>query len=96
MAQFKLKTELARYLRDCPEEGHEQPSQASSSSAYHGPSWRVSDRLSEQDIAHLNAAFKAGTPKRVLAERYGIGLGSAKKLLRVRGVKQRSRYDLQK
>jgi hypothetical protein len=35
-------------------------------------------------------AFQSGTPKHVLAERYGIALRSLKKLLREEGVKRKS------
>ncbi len=38
-------------------------------------------------------AFKAGTPKRVLAKHYDINLRSLKKLLREEGVKRKSRWD---
>src|SRR5260370_17112812 len=55
---------------------------------------RICDRLSDQDIAQLIASFKAGTPKRILAEQFGSGIKSVKKLLRERGVRRRSRYDL--
>jgi hypothetical protein len=36
-------------------------------------------------------AFKAGTPKHVLAKRYDMKLRSLKKLLREEGVKRKSR-----
>jgi hypothetical protein len=38
-------------------------------------------------------AFKAGTPKHVLAKRYGMNLRSLKKLLREEGVRRKSRWD---
>ncbi len=37
---------------------------------------------------------KTGTPKRILAEQFGIGIKSVKKLLREHGVRRRSRYDI--
>ena len=44
--------------------------------------WRVSDRLSEVELRQLVTDFVAGTPKRRLAERYGISESSVKKLIR--------------
>jgi len=38
-------------------------------------------------------AFKAGTPKHVIAKHYDINLRSLKKLLREEGVKRKSRWD---
>ena len=52
--------------------------------------WRVVDRISEIDLEGLVAAFTAGTPKRKLAERYGISESSVKRLLRQRGASKRS------
>lgn len=89
--RFNLKSELATFIRDHPVDS-QQPN-AQLSSAYHGPRWRVGDRLSERDVATLIAAFKAGIPKHVLAEQYGIGLWSVKKLLREHGATKRSWYD---
>jgi hypothetical protein len=37
--------------------------------------------LSDTDLVELVAAFRSGTPKQVLAERYGISLSSVKRLL---------------
>ena len=94
LIRFKLKNELARYLRDHPPDT--LWSRPKLSPLYHRPrSVAITDRLSEQDVTKLIAAFKAGTPKRVLSERYAIGLTSVKKLLREHGVKKRSRYDSQ-
>ena len=50
---------------------------------------RVRDRLTDADIELLIAEFLAGTSKRVLAERYGIGLTSVKGILRKHGVRRR-------
>ncbi|WP_163513579.1 helix-turn-helix domain-containing protein [Fodinicola acaciae] len=44
--------------------------------------WRVADRLNEDEIRLLIAAFMAGTPKVQLAKQYGISLSSVKRLLR--------------
>ena len=91
--RFKLKNELARYLQEHPPD--EMRAYPAPSPLYHRPrSVVLKDRLSDQDVAELIAAFKAGTPKRVLAERYDIGPTSVKKLLREHGVKKLSRYDL--
>jgi hypothetical protein len=57
--------------------------------------WRVCDRPTEQDIVRLIIAFRIGAPKQVLAERYGIGMKSVKKVLRQYGARKRSRYDVE-
>lgn len=44
--------------------------------------WRVSDRLSEDQLRQLVDAFRTGTPKRKLAEDYGISESSVKRLIR--------------
>lgn len=51
--------------------------------------------MSEQDIADIVRAFRAGTAKHVLAKRYGINLRSLKKPLREEGVKRRSWKDVE-
>jgi FixJ family two-component response regulator len=52
--------------------------------------WRVGDRLSGADTEQLIAAFRAGTPKRMLAERYGISESSVKRLIRQHGTSKLS------
>ena len=93
LTRFKLNAQLARYLQECPPAP--EPAPDPSLPSYHASPWRVRDRLSDQDIAHLIAAFKAGTPKHELAKRYGIALRTLKKLLRAHGVKRTSRWDIQ-
>jgi hypothetical protein len=39
-------------------------------------------RLTEAEMAELVASFRAGTPKYVLAERYGISPSSVKRILK--------------
>jgi hypothetical protein len=62
--------------------------------------WRLGDRLYEADMERLIAAFTAGTPKRKLAERYGISESSVKRLIRQHGASKASsglsRYRLMK
>jgi hypothetical protein len=95
---FRLSEQLARYLRE-----RESPTESACVvpiptvrvSSYRAPAWRVLDRLSEEDVTQLVTAFKTGIPKRVLAERYGIGIKSVKGLLRERGVRRRSKWDIQ-
>jgi hypothetical protein len=70
-----------------------KPQRAPSLYPRHASRQRVRERLGEQSIADLVAAFKAGVPKRALADRYGINLKSIKQLLRDAGLKKRSRYD---
>lgn len=96
LARLNLNPHLARYLRGLPGTYAKPATPTHAPSSYHRPRrWRIRDRLSEQDIAALIVAFKAGTPKRVLAQRYGIAERSLKQLLRERGVKRRSRWDIQ-
>lgn len=56
--------------------------------------WRVSDRLSNQEISMIVMAFSHGTSKRELAERYGISESSVKRLLRWAGVRRPSWNDI--
>jgi hypothetical protein len=95
--QFRLNEQLARYLRERDTQAESAcvaPVSTTRVSSYHAPTWRVRDRLSQEDLDQLVAAFKAGTPKHVLAERYGIGIKSVKGLLRERGVRRRSKWDM--
>jgi len=48
------------------------------------------DRLGEADIEQLIAAFASGTPKRDLADHYGISESSVKRLVRQHGVSKKS------
>lgn len=52
--------------------------------------WRVRDRLTDEEVQTLFADFLAGTSKRELAERYGISFGAVKDLLRRHGVRRTS------
>jgi hypothetical protein len=58
-----------------------------------GTDWRLSDRLSDKDVQAIINEFLAGTPKRVLAARYGVCLGSIKNLLRRRGIRRDGRRN---
>lgn len=53
---------------------------------------RLEDRLSTADMQALVDAFKAGTAKWKLAEQYGIGLSSVKRILARHGVKKQRGY----
>ena len=53
---------------------------------------RVRDRLTDADIELLIAEFLAGTSKRVLADRYEIGLSSVKNILRKHGARRANRH----
>lgn len=93
---FKLNSQLAEFLRKHSAELQQPTSVSSPQSIYRRyRHWRVRDRLSPQDIRDLVRAFKAGTPKHDLAERYDINLGSLKKLLREEGVTRKSWRDIQ-
>lgn len=56
--------------------------------------WRVSDRLSDQEVSMIVMAFSRGTPKRELADRYDISESSVKRLLRSAGVRRRTWNDI--
>jgi hypothetical protein len=89
---FKLNPDFARYLL----EHHATVTKAHRAPLlypHHASKRSVRERLGEQNIADLVAAFKAGVPKQVLANRYGINLKSVKQLLQDAGVKKRSRYE---
>lgn len=88
---LQLNAQLLRYPQEDHEADEQQPMPNPAQLSYHRHRrWRVRNRLSEQDIAEMVSACKAGTPKPVLAKRYGIALRSLKKLLREEGVKRRS------
>lgn len=54
--------------------------------------WQVSDRLSPKDVKTLVTSYLSGNTIRALAEQYGIGASSVKRLLRKHGArKQRPR-----
>jgi hypothetical protein len=91
LTRYKLNKEVARYHRDHPIPY--KPAPYTRSSAYHSPHPRIRDRLSEEGIAELIAAFKSGVSKHILTGQYGIGMQSLQNLLRKHGVKRRSRYD---
>lgn len=85
----KLNPALRRYLRDWrlrdPDEARARAATAVKPSPERVS--RVSDRLSEAEQQALIASFQAGTSKQKLAERYGIGMSSVKRLLREHGVR---------
>lgn len=91
---FKLNPEVRRYLDEPPDTPAAESGQQPSCPTYPPRrKWRIKNRLSEQKIAELIAAFLAGTPKRELATRYGIGWQSVKNILREHGVKKPSGWN---
>jgi hypothetical protein len=92
---INLNAELVRVIREGPGEvAHLSVNQTDLSSHRHRR-WKIRDRFSEDEIAEMVSAFKAGTPKHVLAKRYDMNLRSLKKLLREEGVKRKSWKDVQ-
>jgi hypothetical protein len=79
-----LNRELAKFVKDFANGAVSRPLGGSTRS-YHSPKRRIRERLRAQDIAELIAAFKAGAAKWKLAEQYGIGIKSVKRLLREEG-----------
>jgi hypothetical protein len=91
---FRLNPTLAAYLRERAEGVDGVPVvelPAGAPPSYVTRLWRIADRLSEEQIAALIDAFVAGTPKHVLATRYGVSLTAVKDLLRARGVRGKNR-----
>jgi hypothetical protein len=84
LRRFKLNHELQRYRRDW-RAGVKQTVPPTSAYARTRPSRLMRHRLVDQDIAALVRAFRRGTPKHMLAERYGISLTSVKRELRGHG-----------
>ena len=68
--------------------GQDQDSLSPAVSGRVSRTWRVRDRLTEADVQALIGEFLAGTPKRVLAERYAISIGTVKNILRKHGVRR--------
>jgi hypothetical protein len=90
---YKLNKRLATYLRG----GQVQlPFIQRPSPHYTSVTHRrlLRDRIDEKEVTELVRLFKAGATKAQLAKQCGIGVGSVKKLLRQRGVKKKSRYDM--
>ena len=52
------------------------------------PNWRVKDRLSNDDIETIIAAYQVGASIQELSERYGISWSSVKTLLRQRRIRR--------
>jgi len=69
-------------------EPNEQQDQLPSADGPTPATWRVSDRLSPADVKALIKSYLAGDTIRVLAERYGIGTSSVKRLLRKHGARK--------
>lgn len=92
---FKLNAQLTAFLRNKSGEFEQSSPTRSTPSYRRRRRWRIRDRLSQQQIAAIVKAFKAGTAKHVLAKRYDINLRSLKKLLREEGVKRKSWNDVQ-
>lgn len=48
------------------------------------------DRFSAEELQSMIDLFRSGTPARIVAERYGVGVRSVKRLLHARGVRRRA------
>src|SRR5436309_12922993 len=86
LSEFNLNAQLARVLRAEPGSNPKSPLNPVDLSYHRHRRWKIRDRLSADEIAEIVGAFKTGTPKHVLAERYGMNLRTLKKLLREEGV----------
>lgn len=78
---------LTRNLRASLEGGAET-SVSVRSDRMPGPSRRIADRLGEPQIRTMVADFQAGEPSWRLAEQYGIGQTSVKRILRERRARR--------
>ncbi|MGH3974832.1 MAG: helix-turn-helix domain-containing protein, partial [Pseudonocardiaceae bacterium] len=47
------------------------------------------DRFSAEELQAMIDLYRSGTPARMVAERYGVGVRSVKRLLHGRGVRRR-------
>src|SRR5579859_4712890 len=95
LRQLQLNAQLLRYIQEDRKAGAQSLALSPSALSYHRHRrWRLWNRLSEEDIAEIVQAFKAGTVKHILAERYNINLRSLKRLLREKGVKRKSWKDI--
>jgi len=73
-ARYQLERAIAT---DDPSERFSRQSDSKNA----GHAWKLSDRLSEDDVAAIVAAWKAGTPRRKIAENFGISQASVHRLL---------------
>lgn len=87
--------QLVRVLREGPAAVPPAPRNPSDVSCQRHRRWKIRDRFSDDESAQMVGASKGGTPKHVLAKRYGMNLSSLKKLLREEGVKRKSWRDIQ-
>jgi hypothetical protein len=93
--RYSNRSDLQERLDKAHHIAHERrgPSQGSDGDFVSGGAsdvWRLSDRLSEEDVEEIILLFLAGTPKRVLAEQFGASLSSIKALVRQHGVRRTS------
>ena len=95
LSELNLNAQLVRVLREGPASVPSTSLNHSHVSRQRHRRWKIRDRFSDDEIAQMVKAFKAGTPKHVLAKRYGMNLRSLKKLLREEGVKRKSWRDIQ-
>ena len=51
--------------------------------------WRVTDRLTAQELDGLIDCYRMGTTSRELAQRYSLSRTTVKRLMRVRGIRRR-------
>jgi hypothetical protein len=51
----------------------------------------LSTRFTYEDVASMVAKFDSGTPARIVAEEYQIGITSLKRLIRERGARRKDR-----
>jgi hypothetical protein len=82
--------QLARVLREGPGAAPSAPNKPIELQYPRHRRWKIRDRFSKDEIAQIVNAFKAGTPKHVLAKRYDMNLRSLKTLLREEGARRKS------
>ena len=51
--------------------------------------WRMRDRFSAEDLQAMVDLYRSGAAAREVAETFGIGLTSAKRVLRDHGIRKR-------
>jgi hypothetical protein len=95
LSELNLNAQLVHVLREGPASVLSTPLNPADVSYQRHRRWKIRNRFSDDEITQMVKAFKAGTPKHVLAKRCGMNLRSLKKLLQEEGVKRKSWRDIQ-
>jgi hypothetical protein len=92
LSRLRLNTCLVAYLHRCADaigQGRALPAPAVRPSVYTAPKRHLRDRPTADEVEQLLADYRAGVPRRNLAQRYGISISSLARLVRRRGLRRR-------